>query len=251
MPGVWWSALPYCGAPPSPGVLATRWNLDPVLIAALLAALVMFLVLRERRRDQTACFVSGWTVGALALVSPLCALSVSLFAARVGQHVLLTLVAAPLVAAGFGRTRLSARPASAALLFAVAIWFWHAPIPYEATFHGDVVYWAMHVSLFGSALWLWSALIAARRSQAFEAAAAGLASSVQMGLLGALMTLAPHPFYAPHLLTTGAWGLAPLQDQQLGGALMWIPGCLIFLVVAIKGLRDAIDSGLRAEAAAP
>ena len=62
-------------------------------------------------------------------------------------------------------------------------------------------------------------------------------SSVQMGLLGALITLAPRALYAPHALTTTAWGLTPLQDQQLGGSIMWVPGCVVFLAVAMLALR--------------
>ncbi len=53
-----------------------------------------------------------------------------------------------------------------------------------------------------------------------------------MGFLGALITFASRPFYAPHLLTTAAWRLTPLQDQQLGGAIMWVPGCIVFLVIS-------------------
>ena len=69
---------------------------------------------------------------------------------------------------------------------------------------------------------------------------AGLVFHVQMGLLGALITLAPRALYAPHALTTVAWGLSPLQDQQLGGAIMWIPGCIVFLVVAMLRLAAPV-----------
>ena len=66
--------------------------------------------------------------------------------------------------------------------------------------------------------------------------AAGLISTVQMGFLGAVITFAPRPMYAPHFLTTIPWGLTPLQDQQLGGVVMWVPGCLAFLAVALWGI---------------
>jgi putative membrane protein len=54
-----------------------------------------------------------------------------------------------------------------------------------------------------------------------------------MSLLGALLTFAPHPLFAPHALTTEPWGLTPLADQQLGGAIMWGPGGLLFLAAAL------------------
>ena len=60
-----------------------------------------------------------------------------------------------------------------------------------------------------------------------------LASTVQMGLLGALITFAAAPLYAPHLGSTLAWGVAPLDDQQLAGVLMWAPGSLAYLAAAV------------------
>jgi putative membrane protein len=60
---------------------------------------------------------------------------------------------------------------------------------------------------------------------------------MQMGLLGAILTLAEHPLFAPHLLTTQAWGLTPLEDQQLGGALMWVPGIVLFLLTSLRSLQ--------------
>ena len=245
-------SLPYCGAPPDPAVLWSRWNLDPVLITALLVVALAYVLGAGRLtgrigRAQAASFHVGWAATALALISPLCALSVSLFAARVGQHMFLAVVAAPLVAIGrpgaaFAalvgwRGRHRARPMAAAACFAAMIWFWHAPLPYAETFRSDAVYWAMHLTTFASAVWLWSALIDHPPEQMVPAALAALGSSVQMGLLGALITFAPHAFYTPHLTTTFAWGLTPLQDQQLGGAIMWIPGCFAYLLVTLFALR--------------
>jgi putative membrane protein len=239
-------SLPYCGAPPDPASLWGRWNLDPTLILALalLAGLHLLAARRSHAAPRTvAIFLAGWAIAALALVSPLCPLSVSLFSARVGQHMLLTLIAAPLVALGRpdrligGRIAawLSRSPLLAAAAFTVLLWVWHAPAPYGATFSSTATYWAMHVSLIGSAIWLWLSLLPDGPRPA-AAIGAGFAVSVQMGLLGALITLAPRAVYAPHLLTTQAWGLSPLQDQQLGGAIMWVPGCLVFLAAALLGL---------------
>ncbi|HEY1261643.1 MAG TPA: cytochrome c oxidase assembly protein [Stellaceae bacterium] len=245
------NAVPYCGVPPIPAELLSRWNLDPVLIAVLLAAAVFYISFSPRvtKREpwQKAAFVGGWALAALALVSPLCPLSVSLFAARIGQHMILTLVAAPLVAAGGLLAVLAAavrqssprwlRPAplSATAVFAAFLWFWHAPAPYAATFASTPVYWAMHLSLFGSAIWLWHGLFD-DRGPFLARLAAGVVTSAQMGLLGALITLAPRPLYAPHALTTAVWGLTPLQDQELGGGIMWVPGCLLILALSLVPL---------------
>lgn len=249
--------IPYCGTPPTPGELLGRWNLDPVLLAAL-AGVAALYVLGARRSalsdDRRRWFYVGWGLTALALISPLCPLSVALFSARVGQHMLLTLICAPMVAAGRPldafAALMGARPPTdgaaataplAAGLFAVLLWYWHAPGPYTATFDSTFAYWTMHVTVFGSALWLWTALIARLGARPAHALAAGLLSTVQMGLLGALITLSPRALYAPHFATAGLWGLSPLEDQQLGGALMWAPGCLAFLIAAAVELWALLE----------
>ncbi len=246
--------LPYCGAPPSPDALWSRWNIDPVLCTVLAIVAVAYAAgSRQLGRDERVAFYSGWAITAAALISPFCALSVSLFAARVGQHMILALLAAPLVAAGrpvaaFGallrdrkwRTPINSAPILAAVVFTALLWFWHSPAPYQATFSSTLVYWSMHLSLFGAALWLWSELLDPAPGRLMPVLLAGVISSVQMGLLGALITFAPRPLFAPHALTTAAWGLTPLQDQQLGGGLMWVPGCLVFLVAAMLVLWSAL-----------
>lgn len=253
------TAISYCGPPPSPDQLVARWNLDPILIACLVVVAVMYTVDAVRNdsisRHQRILFYAGWLITSAALISPLCPLSVSLFAARVGQHAILILIAAPLVMAGrpflalgtflpqFARVaslppilRVAAAPLPAAGLFGVLLWFWHMPTPYTATFDSDVTYWAMHLTLFGSALLLWSALALQNGSKLTQVIAAGILTAIQMTFLGALITLTPHPLYAPHFFTTAAWGLLPLQDQEIGGLIMWVPGCAVFLAVAITGL---------------
>ncbi|HEX6860755.1 MAG TPA: cytochrome c oxidase assembly protein [Caulobacteraceae bacterium] len=235
--------IPYCGSPPAPAELLSRWNLDPLLIGVLVALGGLYVAGKGPGGWRRGAFAAGWLLTTLALISPLCPLSVSLFGARVGQHMILTLVAAPLVALGrpFETLRVilpgaqlgreGGRPITAALAFAALVWFWHAPGPYTTTFLSTAVYWEMHITLFGAALWLWSELLSGR------AGAAGLGASVismlQMGMLGALITLSPEAIYTPHALTTAAWGLSPLEDQQLGGALMWVPGGIAFLAASL------------------
>lgn len=229
--------LPYCGTAPSPETLLLRFNLDPVLIAALLvAAFLHFYYGRERR----AMALAGWGIAALALLSPLCALSVSLFSARVGQHMVLILCAAPLIAIATPEmTAKRSRAAlwSATLAFMFALWFWHMPAPYDATFSSTTVYWCMHLTLFGSAVTLWRALLLTPRQFSGDVLLAGVLTSMQMGFLGAVLATASHPLYFRHLATAALWGLTPLQDQALGGTLMWVPGIALFLWAAVHALR--------------
>ncbi len=158
---------------------------------------------------------------------------------------LLIVVVAPLVALGLpalhGRFSRSVWPWVAALT--AALWGWQAPSPYAATFATDPVYWAMHLTTFAAALGLWRAVVHAPPRRLGAATAALVATGGQMALLGAVLVFAGRPLYAPHWLTTMAWGLTPLADQQLGGAIIWLPGGAI-LAAALLGplaglLREA------------
>ena len=237
--------MPYCGAPPIPGSLLLRWNLDPVLLLALLA--LSLLHWRSAPNALRRIAAAGWAVTALALISPLCALSVSLFSARVGQHMVMILIGAPLIARALPGPR-SHRwlwPATAA--FTGFLWLWHLPAPYAATLHSDAIYWAMHTTLFFSAVILWRELLALG-GRPLTLVAAGTAASMQMALLGAVLALAGHPLFAWHIATTGAWGMTALADQQLGGVLMWVPGGLLFLWLGLRTTAHALrdPSGLAA-----
>lgn len=235
---------PYCGAPPSPGDLLFRWNLDPFLVAVLLAILVVharFVGAESGERGRAWVFRLGWVLGVAALISPLCPLSVSLFSARVGQHMFLTTIVAPLIAVGLPQrwAAWSARaiPAwAAALAFGAALWFWHAPGPYTDTFRSDVTYWVMHPTTLGAAFVLWTVIVRGEPGRVIDKVAALAITSLQMGVLGAVITFAPRALYPPHELTAWAWGLSPLSDQQFGGAIMWVPAGIIFTLAFVGPL---------------
>jgi putative membrane protein len=243
--------LPYCGSAPAPGELLARFNFDPRLIIALsLICAWQLMAIRKRGGGPTAvCAASGWVVAAAALLSPLCALSVALFSARIAQDVILTLVAAPLIAMGLTRVHASSRSWSlwmSATAFFVALWFWHMPVPYEATFTSVWVYWVMHTTLFGTSLLLWRNLLHHSPRQTGQVLVAGQFTFVHMGLLGAVLALADRPLFPWHLLTTESWGLTPLQDQQLGGTIMWVPGMVLFLWATLRSVARLWESLERA-----
>jgi putative membrane protein len=235
--------VPYCGSAPVPGELIARFNFDPALIIGLILICGWQLaVLRSRNAaagTRAAYAFGGWIVAAAAFLSPLCALSVALFSARVAQHMLLILVAAPLIAIGWPRAQPTSRAWllwTSTVVFFLALWFWHMPVPYEATFTSVWTYWAMHLTLFGSSILLWRELLDHSPRQTGQVLAAGLLTFVHMGLLGAVLALADRPLFQSHLLTTEAWGLTPLQDLELGGAVMWVPGIVLFLWTAIRSI---------------
>lgn len=229
--------LPYCGAAPVPGQLLSRFNLDPILIGALVSACGwQWHALPEARVRLVA--LGGWVIAAAAFLSPLCALSVSLFSARVAQHMILILAAAPLIAMGLPRRQAGdAWPMWAATtVFFLALWIWHMPVPYDATFSSIGIYWCMHATLFGGAIFLWRELLHHPADRTVAALAAGTFTFLHMGLLGAVLAFAAQPMFKWHFSTTYAWGLTPLEDQQLGGVFMWVPGIALFLWTAIRSI---------------
>ncbi|MCW1430246.1 cytochrome c oxidase assembly protein [Novosphingobium sp. JCM 18896] len=230
------SPLPYCGAPPLPVELWDHWNLDPFVIAGLLGAFWAGRALGARMTPWS----TGIAILALLFVSPLCALSSALFAMRVAHHVILTGVVAPLLAMALPRAPGSVARWAAA--HALAFWLWHAPPIYGEALASDMVYWLMQATLLGSALMFWRAVRAAAPPLAV---ASLLATMVQMGLLGALLTFTTTPLYAWHLTTTQGWGLSPLADQQLAGLIMWVVGGALYLAAALKVAGGILGGAVR------
>lgn len=228
----------YCGPPPLPGELWRSWNLDPALLLALAIAAI---VLRRSGPGLAAVAVL-----VLAFVSPLCALSSALFSARVVHHVLLVAVAAPLLALALPRWR-HGRPGLAFAVSTAALWAAHIPAAYDAALGNVALYWLTQLSLLGSALWFWRAVFEARDT-VVESVGLVVAGFAQMGLLGALLTFAPNPLYAAHLVAPNAFGLTALEDQVLGGLVMWVPAGVPYAIAAAVLARRGW-SRLRADAA--
>lgn len=223
----------YCGPAPAPQTLLFAWNFDPVALG--LCAAILAVHAASGRRDGRRAVFAGTGVLALLFLSPLCALTVSLFSARVAHHALLIGVAAPLLALAFRSVRLPAPalPLSAlTVLNALLLWFWHVPQVYDVAIVGTLPYWTMQLSLLLAAFALWRAVLAPAAHPG-SAVFALLATMVQMGMLGALLTFARKPLYAAHSLTTQPFGLSPLADQQLAGLIMWVPASLPYLAGAL------------------
>ncbi len=212
----------YCGPPPLPADLWTSFNLDPVLLIGLVA---LGVVLRHQRPGLLAVAVL-----AVAFVSPLCALSSALFSARVVHHILLVAIAAPLLALALPARRAGSLVVPFALS-TVTLWVWHLPAAYDAALSNVPLYWIMQLTLLGSAVWFWRALLSKGRSP-LDQLGFVVAAFAQMGLLGALLTFASKPLYAAHAVAPFAWGLTPLEDQALGGVIMWVPAGIPYAVAA-------------------
>lgn len=266
------AALAHADRPPAPHDLPTAWSAEPLVLLGIgLAAWgyargVRALWARAGRgrgirRWQAWAYAGGLFALFVALVSPLDALGEALFSAHMVQHLVLVLVAAPLLVLGApllaflwalplrGRRSLGrawrrapvvralghavSHPASAWLLHAAALWAWHAPPLYDAAVENDTVHALEHASFLLSALPFWWALVHPGRWFRHAPGVAVLfvfTFAMQSGILGALLTLSTELWYAAHRGATAAWGLTPLEDQQIAGAIMWVPGSLAYLV---------------------
>jgi putative membrane protein len=232
-------------------------------------------------------FAGGWLAVVIALVSPLDRLANVLFSAHMTQHMLLVLAAAPLLSLGapLGPTLLAlppawrialgrgwpgsrlqvvwswlSRPAVAWGLHAGVLWAWHAPGPYQAALQAEWLHSLEHLSLLGTALLFWWVVFHPNRQHAWLRGPGGtlfiFLQALQSGLLGALITLASQPWYGAYQSTTAAWGLSALSDQQLAGAIMWVPAGMVYVVGALGVLgvwlsaaedpRPAVSAAARA-----
>lgn len=220
-----------------PSTLWSAWNLDPFLLVSLFAFGLAGMGVLARTPGERRWMAAAMAVLAVAFISPLCALSSALFSARVFHHLLLIALAAPLLAmavpaSGRGWPSLPGGLARPFLAHTALMWLWHAPGPYQWALSDDAAYWLMEISLLGSALWLWRGILQPGGAGG-PALFALLATVAQMGFLGALLTFARVPLFAPHFLTTEPWGLTALQDQQVAGLMMWVPGALPYVAVAL------------------
>jgi putative membrane protein len=207
-------------------------------------ALAHFQFARSRgraKRDMVAV-AFGWLLLSLAFISPLCNLSVALFSARVTQHMIIALLAAPMIARGLvfapaTQRRWGAAAWIATLVFAAIFWIWHSPVFYDETLRSNVVYWLMHATTVAAALALWMAVFNSSPPIAFLVL---FVTGVQMSLLGALLSFAAVPLFSVHEFATEAWGFTWLEDQQLGGLLMWVPAGLLLTAYSVLAFVAAL-----------
>jgi putative membrane protein len=127
-------------------------------------------------------------------------------------------------------------PLAAFALHAIALWAWHLPAAFDAALAHEGWHIAQHASFVGTALFFWWSVLGhdpRGRYGPGHASASLFATMMHTGALGALLSLAPHPWYVPYVPTTLALGLDPAQDQQLGGLVMWVPAGLVYVVAAL------------------
>lgn len=235
--------------------LLDGWIVIPLLVAGVLYGIGSA---RAWRPTQAPAYFTGWLTLALALVSPFHSLAEHLFTWHMVEHEIIMAVAAPLLVLGrpigvllWGlphtvRLRLThaaryfviqrcwswlTRPLNATLLHALAIWGWHAPVLFDAAVMHEVLHRLQHLSFLVSALLFWYSLL--RTSRSGEAFWHMFFTMLHTSLLGALLALSPRVLYFAQTAHSFAWGLTPLEDQQLAGIFMWVPAGTIYAGAAL------------------
>jgi putative membrane protein len=252
---------------------ALSWGAEPWVLFLLALSLLLYGLglrrlwprSRQSRRPaarQAAWFGAGWAALALALVSPLDSAGSFSFAAHMVQHELLMIVAAPMLVlgrplgvwvwslpAGWRRrtgaaTRNAAvsvawgaltRPLNAWLLHFAALWMWHVPATFQAGLASNGVHALQHASFLFSALLFWWAVLGRQGGAHGRGGAIVYLFTTMMhtGALGAMFTMSETIWYPFYGSKAQAFGLSALEDQQLGGLIMWIPGGLAYVAAGL------------------
>jgi cytochrome c oxidase assembly factor CtaG len=249
--------------------LTPSWTFDPWVVVPLLLSAALYALGTVRlwrhagigrgiRRAQVSCYAAGWLMLAGALVSPLHEMGEHLFTAHMIEHEIIMACAAPLLALArpigaflwafplrvrrrlgqAGRQRAMrclwtavTRPTAATVWHGAVIWFWHAPVMFDAAVASLLLHRLQHITFLVSALAFWWALI--RRSDRGAATLHVFVTMIHTTLLGALMTMAPRVLYERQTTDSLHWGLTPLEDQQLAGLVMWVPAGSIYAAAAL------------------
>lgn len=126
-------------------------------------------------------------------------------------------------------------PFTVLLLHRIVIWTWHIPTLYEAALASEVVHAFQHASFFAVAALFWWALIYGRygRMGYGISVAYVFTTAMHTGLLGALITFASQVWYHTYEGRTVLLGLTPVEDQQIAGLLMWVPGGVLFTLIGL------------------
>lgn len=260
------------------------WSFEPWVVITLGASAALYTgglarIWRKAGRGsgvslaQAGCFYTGLAAVVAALVSPLDAMAAYLFSAHMVQHEMLMIVAAPLLVlgkplavwawavprsmsralAGASANRtLSAlwsgvsNPPCAWALHACALWVWHIPALFDAALANESLHTVQHLSFFLSALlFWWTPLGDASRTRRTTALLYLFTTMLHTTILGALLAIAPSVWYPGYGAGPELFGITPLDDQQLGGLIMWVPGGIAYiaasLAIAWQSLKGKSD----------
>jgi putative membrane protein len=240
-----------------------EWPLVGLVVAAELYAL-------GRRASDSArrdlCFYGGLLVIVAAIDSPIDRYADRLFWVHMVQHVLLTMVAPPLILLGrpwprsvralpLGARRVIARslhacrvlaaPVVAFVLFNGVLLAWHLPVLFDLTLRNGAVHDLEHALFFVTALLFWTHLAPTSRRPRLDAAhrvAYGVGAILVSWVLAVVLGFASHPLYEHYAaLAHRPGGLSALADQQLAAGIMWVPASIPFTVAVLVAAYNLLE----------
>ncbi len=249
-----------------------RWSIHPSTVAGIagLAALYWWAAHREKRSpsaNQRLSFGAGLLILFVALNGPIHDLSDSyLFSVHMVQHLLLTMLVVPLLIAGTPgwmlrpalRNRAVARaaraittPAAAFGIFNLTLAVWHVPAVYDVAMRNHGVHIAQHLCFLVAATFMWWPLMSPLSELPRASFPAQMLYTflltLPMSLIGVIITYAEGVLYPAYQSAPRVAGLSPMEDQLIGGLIMWVPGGFIFLgvltVVFFKWAALEAESG--------
>ena len=253
--------------PPDMVTVVGLWVLDPLPIVLLIVSALAYLLAARMvdrahprapvSRWRTACWLAGLAVIGVALLSAIDVYAEELLSVHLVQHLLLGLVAPPLLALGMPVTlalrasspgvrrgillpilhsrvvRVLASPLVAWPLFVIGLWATHFTPLYDAALEDPVIHVGEHLVFIITGVLFWWPVIGAdplpHRMAAGWRALYLLAVMPFCTAIGLIIYFAPTVLYAHYATNLRTWGPSPLTDQQLGGLLMWGVGDLIIL----------------------
>ncbi len=257
--------------PPTPGALALGWVFEPLVVLALLAAALGWLVIvrRVRRlhpdrpvsRARSAAFLGGLAAIAVALLSGIARYDTALFSVHKVQHLLLIFVAAPLIALAAPITQLLraagpetrrrfllpvlhsapaaalGHPVVAWVTFTLVAWVTHFSPVFDLALEHEGVHQLEHAAFLASGLLFWWPVVAADpapRRLGYPARALYVLLQMPVNsFLGMAILFAAGPLY-PHYATLGPlYGTSALADQQLAGGIMWMAGDVVLIAAVL------------------
>ncbi|OLC08103.1 MAG: hypothetical protein AUH41_09020 [Gemmatimonadetes bacterium 13_1_40CM_66_11] len=209
----------------------------------------------------------------LALNGPLHNLSDTyLFSAHMAQHLLLTLVFPPLLLYGtpawvvrpllrprwvMAIARVVTRPLAAAVIFSAPIMIWHVPALYEAALRHHNLHIVQHLVFLATAVIMWWPVLSPvpelPRAQHLAQMLYLFLLGIPMSVTGALITLSDSVLYPFYAAAPRVGGFSPLDDQQIGGLLMWVlGGLMLWIVMTVIWFRYSVwDQRTDAETEVP
>ncbi|HEX6121840.1 MAG TPA: cytochrome c oxidase assembly protein [Ktedonobacterales bacterium] len=242
--------------------MPTDWTFDPAIVLFLVLLLGGYLALigplRTRfalgeapPRARVGSFLGGWAVLALSVVSPLDTLGRHyLFSAHTAQLLLITTVAAPLVLVGVPEwvvwrllparalrdaTRSLVFSVGVVLVFNAVVLIWHVRPLYEAALRQTGTHDLQLLCFLLAGLLTWWPLVTPLDRQTRMATPFQMlylaAESLPLDIFGVAAIFAPGVFYATYAQAPRVWGLSPMLDQQIGGALLAVPGNILDIIL--------------------